>query len=338
VKALQISGLRKTTVVDIPEPVLGPDEVLLKIGKVGICGSDLSTFLGKNPLVEFPRIPGHEIAATIVESGENVPAKLQRDRDVTVVPYTNCGRCSSCIRGRFNCCRNNQTLGIQRDGAVTEYIAVPWQKIVEARGLTANRLILVEPLSVGFHAVNRGGITDADTVMVIGCGMIGIGAIVRASLRGAKVIAVDIDDTKLNSAQSMGCSHTINSATRDLSSELAELTDGSGPDVVVEAAGNPLTYRTAIESVAFSGRVICIGYAKEDATLPTHMFVQKELDIYGSRNATALDFISVRNYISDTDHPVDDLITNEFTLPQAQEAFQYWADNPGKVIKIVARL
>jgi threonine dehydrogenase-like Zn-dependent dehydrogenase len=337
-KALQFTDLRLSKIIDLPEPMPGSGEVLLKIEKVGFCGSDLSTFLGKNPLVHFPRIPGHEIAAVIEGIGPHVPDHLKKGDAVTVVPYTHCGRCSSCLHGNTNSCRYNQTLGIQRDGALVKYLAVPWQKLVPANELTNSLLVLVEPLSVGFHAVDRAGISDIDTVAVLGCGMIGIGALIRAHLRGATLITVDIDDDKLAMAKSLGSDYTVNTRDHNLHEILSEITEGHGPDVVIEAVGNPETYRSAIEVAAFSGRVICIGYTKEDSLLSTRLFVQKELNIRGSRNATTLDFIAVRNFLLKRNLPVDSLISKQVGLNEVQEALEYWAGNPSKVIKLVAVL
>jgi threonine dehydrogenase-like Zn-dependent dehydrogenase len=337
-KGLQIVGVGETRVIDLPEPTLGPGEVLLEIEKVGFCGSDLSTFLGKNPLVVFPRIPGHEIAAVIESVGPDVPDHIRKGDAATVVPYTSCGHCTSCARGNTNSCRYNQTLGIQRDGAIVEFLAVPWQKLVPAGGLSQLQLVLVEPLSVGFHAVDRAAVTDIDTVAVFGCGMIGIGALVRARLRGATVIAVDVDDEKLALAKTLGCDHGVNARTQNLHESLSVLTGDSGPDVVVEAVGNPATYRSAIEEAAFSARVICIGYAKEDALLPTHRIVQKELSVRGSRNAGAMDFIAVRNFLSKTELPIESLISRQVGLEEAQESLEDWAAAPGKITKLVAAL
>jgi threonine dehydrogenase-like Zn-dependent dehydrogenase len=171
--AIEITKPGEMKVVERERPRPGKEDVLLKMKYVGFCGSDLSTFLGKNPMVEYPRIPGHEISAVIEEAGEDVPASFKPGQSVTVVPYTSCGRCTSCKQKRFNACRYNQTLGVQRDGAMAEYLAVPWQKVLADDDLTAVQLALVEPMTVGFHAVDNGQVTDLDTVLVFGCGMIG---------------------------------------------------------------------------------------------------------------------------------------------------------------------
>ncbi|HUZ17477.1 MAG TPA: zinc-binding alcohol dehydrogenase family protein [Spirochaetia bacterium] len=334
-RAFQITEPKSTRIVDIKTPSLGSGDVLLKIRTIGMCGSDLSSYLGKNSLLTFPRIPGHEIAATIVERGSEVPESFNVGMNVTVVPYTSCGVCSSCLRGRTNACKNNETLGVQRDGALTEYITVPWQKVVPPEGLALEELVLVEPLTVGFHAVDRSQVRDDDTVLVIGCGMIGLGAIVRANLRGARVIATDIDDEKLAIAASFGAHVGINSRSVDLSRELDRVTDGHGPDVVIEAVGSPATYRTAVEVVAFTGRVTGIGYAAEDAPIPTRLIVQKELDLRGSRNATAQDFRAVVRFLGRRTLPLEQVISRRVPLEHSGEALRDWAADPPHFTKIL---
>jgi 2-desacetyl-2-hydroxyethyl bacteriochlorophyllide A dehydrogenase len=336
-KALQIFAPQNIRLTDLPEPVAGRGEVLLKIKYVGFCGSDLSTFLGKNAMAEYPRVPGHEISAVIASKGEEVPANFGIGQAVTVVPYTNCGQCSSCRKGRFNACRYNQTLGVQREGAMQEFIKVPWQKLITDDKLSAKELAMVEPLTVGFHAVDRGRVTDIDTVLVFGCGMIGSGAIIRASLRGAKVIAVDIDDEKLALAGKIGADFCINSKTTDLHEALLEITGGHGPDVIIEAAGNPVTYRAALDEAAFAARVVCIGYAAADISFATKLWVQKEIDIMGARNATPADFEAVVNYLKNGRFPLDEMITHTVHPEEAAAAFAGWASNPGKVMKILLK-
>ncbi|MCK4748527.1 MAG: zinc-binding alcohol dehydrogenase family protein, partial [Bacteroidales bacterium] len=272
-KTLVIEKPGQLSVIDRQKPVVNIGEVLVKLRYVGFCGSDPSTYLGKNPMVQYPRIPGHEISGVIEEIGIGSPDGFKAGEPVTLVPYTSCGQCPACRKGRSYACQFNQTLGVQRDGAMQEYISVPWQKILKAPNLNALELAMVEPLTVGFHAIDRGRLTDSDVVMILGCGMIGAGAIVRAALRGATVIAVDIDDHKLDLASNLGATYTINSKITDLHRELSNLTGGDGPDVVVEAAGNPITYRTAVDEVAFTGRVICIGYAGSEVSFATKLFV-----------------------------------------------------------------
>ena len=336
-KAIEITTPGEVKIVEREIPQVGKGDVLLKIKYVGFCGSDLSTYLGKNPMVKYPRIPGHEISAVIEETGNEVPEGFHKGQSVTVVPYTNCGQCTSCKQKRFNACRYNETLGVQRDGAMAEYIVVPWQKVLKDEALSDVQLALVEPLTVGFHAIDNGKVTDIDTVVVFGCGMIGSGAIVRAKLRGATVIAVDIDDVKLKIAEQLGADFIINSKENDLHQLLQEITNGDGPNVVIEAAGNPVTYRAAIEEVAFAGRVVCIGYAGSEVSFLTKLWVQKELEIMGSRNANPSDFEAVIKYLKST--PVDEklLISKIVSPEEAPVAMKEWSEAPGKIMKILVQ-
>ena len=334
-KAIQISGERQIEIVNVPEQELKAGEVLLRLEYVGFCGSDLSTYLGKNPMVKMPVIPGHEVGAVIEKVGAEVPEGLKPGMVVTCNPYTNCGKCASCRNQRVNACQHNETLGVQRNGAMREYIALPWEKVIPAGLLSPRTCALIEPMSVGFHAVNRAQVTDIDVVVVIGCGMVGMGAIVRSALRGATVVAADIDDEKLALAKEMGASYTINTKTEDVHARLLEITSGFGPDVIIEAVGSTPTYQMAVNEVAFTGRVVCIGYAKTDVSFQTKFFVQKELDIRGSRNAQPQDFRAVIHYLERGTCPVDRLISAEVTPEEAPEAMRRWVENPGKVFRIL---
>ena len=334
-KAIKILAERQMELGSVPEQELQADEVLLQMQYVGFCGSDLSTYLGKNPMVKMPVVPGHEVGAVIEAVGEGVPEGLKPGMVVTVNPYTNCGKCASCRNGRVNACQHNETLGVQRWGAMRERLVLPWEKVIPAGLLTPRTCALIEPMSVGFHAVSRAEITDIDVVMVIGCGMVGMGAIVRAAQRGATVVAADIDDEKLQLAQQMGASYTINTRTEDVHARLLEMTAGFGPDVVIEAVGSAPTYQMAVNEVAFTGRVICIGYAKTEVSVQTKFFVQKELDIRGSRNAQPSDFRAVIHYLEKGTCPVDQLISRVVMPEDAAAAMQQWAEQPGKVFRIL---
>ena len=334
-KAIQISKPYELDVVQLEEPVCGEGEVLLRIRYVGFCGSDLNTWRGGNAMAKAGVIPGHEVGAEIAAVGAGVPGSLRPGMTVTIDPYTACGHCASCRNRRFNACEHNETLGVQRDGAMREYFVLPWQKIIVAEGLTARECAFVEPLSVGFHAVDRGQVTDKDVVTVFGCGMIGMGAIVRAALRGATVVAVDIDDEKLEVAKKVGATYVVNSAREDVRERLATLTEGRMADVTVEAVGAPVTQRAAIDCVGFTGRVVFIGYAKDETTFSTRLFVQKELDIRGSRNAQPEDFRAVIGWLRRGTCPYDKLITAVVKPEEAADAMKHWHENPGKVFRIL---
>ncbi len=337
-KAVQIVEPSEMKVVEIARPELHAGEVLLKIAYVGFCGSDLNTYLGRNPMVKLPVIPGHEVGAVIEEVGPNVPDTLRPGMNVTVNPYTNCGHCASCRNGRVNACEHNETLGVQRNGVMSEYAVLPWTKIIPTGDISSRDAALIEPMSVGFHAVSRGQVVDNDVVVVIGCGMVGMGAVVRASLRGATVIAVDLDDEKLALARQMGAAYAVNSKTEDVRERVAQLTEGFGADVVIEAVGSPATYVMAVDIVGFTGRVVCIGYAKSEVSFQTKLFVQKELDIRGSRNAMPADFRAVIHYMQSGHCPVEQLISAIAVPEEAHAAMEKWAANPGKVFRILVKM
>jgi len=335
-KALLLRQPGDVVVDEVPDLEAHNDDVLLKVRMVGLCGSDLNSYRGKNPMVGYPRILGHEVAATIVEGSAGNPL-LAAGTTVTLSPYTSCGQCPSCRRGRPNACQFNETLGVQRDGALQEYIAIPAGKLYPAN-LSIKEICLVEPLTVGFHAVARGQVQAEDTVAVIGCGGVGLGAVAASGFRRAKTIAIDVDDAKLQIALKAGASHTINTSRENLHEKLAELTGARGPDVVIEAIGLPATFRAAVEEVAFTGRVVYIGYAKEPVSYETRLFVQKELDIRGSRNALPEDFHAVIRMLEQHQFPVEEAISSVIPLYDAPGVFRAWSANPAKFSKILVSI
>jgi len=332
-KALIIREPGEASVEEIETSVASKDEVLLRVRMVGLCGSDLNSYRGKNPMVSFPRIPGHEIAATVVQSSPSHPY-LAVGTDVTMSPYSQCGKCPSCLRNRPNACELNQTLGVQRDGALKEFLAISPDKLYEAN-LTIKELCLVEPLTVGFHAVARGRVTLEDYVAIFGCGGVGLGAVAASGFRGAKTIAIDVDEQKLAIARKAGANYTINTSCEDLHEKLQQLTNGRGPDVAIEAIGLPQTFRAAVEEVAFTGRVVYIGYAKEPVAYETRLFVQKELDILGSRNALPEDFRAVIEMLEQHRFPVDETVSAIVSIEEAPQVFRAWSDDPSRFSKIL---
>ncbi len=335
-KALYLIEPGKTEIREIDRPVPGDGEVLLKVGKVGFCGGDLNGFRGLFELQEYPVILGHEVGAVIEEMGAGVPDSLGVGMKVTVYPYLNCGTCTSCRKGRPNACQDNRTMGVRRPGAMTRYITVRWQVLFPSESLSMWELALIEPLTVGFHAVNRGRICAGEKVAIIGCGIVGMGAVAASVARNAEVIAIDIDDSKMEIARKAGVAHTINTSKADLHEALSEITDGEGPDVIIEAVGNSQTYRAAVDEVAYTGRVVYIGYAKKPVEYETGMFVRKEIEIFGSRNCEKdVDFPAAIAYLEKGGFPVDDVISRVVSLDEAGKALAEWSENPGPITKIL---
>lgn len=334
-KALMIEGAGSCRFHDVADPRPGDGEVLVAVRHVGLCGTDLGTFKGANPLARLPRIPGHEIGGEIAAVGANVPAGYAPGKRVIVVPYTSCGACTSCRAGRVNACRNNRTLGVQQDGGLSEFIALRHEKLILNDVLPARHLALVEPMSVGFHAVGRGRVAAGETVAVIGCGMIGMGAIAGAAARGARVVAIDVSAGKAGLARAYGAETFIDSGTEDVAARIAELTGGDGVAVAIEAVGLPVTFNQAVEIACFCGRVVNIGYAKEPTPFKTQTMNLKELDILGSRNALAEDFRAVIRYLEARGQAPDDLISRVFPFAEAEAALPYWDAERAATIKIL---
>jgi threonine dehydrogenase-like Zn-dependent dehydrogenase len=334
VKAFRMESPGQATIAQIPTlDFAQPGEVLLKVNMVGFCGTDLTTFRGGNAMVRYPRILGHEVAATVVDNGGD----LANGTVVTLSPYTSCGVCASCLRNRPNACLHNETMGVQRDGAMTEFVSIPRGKLYPAH-LTLKELCLVEPLTVGAHAVARGRVTPHDVVAVFGCGGIGLGAIAASAYRGANTVAIDMDDRKLEVARKAGAKHLINTKNEDLHARLQEISEGRGPDVAIEAIGLAQTFRAAVEEVAFTGRVVYIGYAKEPVAYETRLFVQKELDILGSRNALHEDFLAVIAMLEAGNFPVEDAVSAVVSLEEAAPILAEWSSAPGRFTKIMVNL
>ncbi len=337
IKALVLVEPGHTEIREIDKPVPNEGEVLLQVSYVGFCGGDLNGYRGLFELQEYPNVLGHEVGATILQTGAQVPARFQPGMNVTLNPYQNCGVCLSCRKGRPNACQDNKTMGVRRPGAMTKFIAVPWQKLHVSNTLSLKELALVEPLTVGFHAAARGRVAAGDRVAVIGCGIVGMGALAASVNRGAEVIAIDIDDNKLAIARKTGAAHTINTAKVDLHETLLQITNGDGPDVIIEAVGNPTTYRAAVDEVAYTGRVVYIGYAKHPVDYQTSTFVRKEIEILGSRNCLG-EFPDVIVYLESGLFPVEAVISRTVSLNEAGAALAEWSSNPGPITKIMVDL
>ncbi|QQR39289.1 zinc-binding alcohol dehydrogenase family protein [Devosia rhizoryzae] len=334
-QALRITkpGLAEIAEIDVPVPAQG--EVAIDVAYVGYCGSDLTSYRGLNPLVSYPRVPGHEIAGTVAAVGSGVDG-LSVGQSVTVIPYFNCGQCKACRGGKPNACANNQTMGVQREGAMTGRVVVPAGKVLPVYGMALRDLALIEPCAVGFHAVRRAAVTNGETVLVLGCGMIGLGIIMGALRAGATVIAADLSPGKLETAKALGAAHVLEGGP-GLGDRLRALVP-EGPDVVIEAVGAEATFLQAVDLVASTGRVVYVGYAKAPIAYDTKVFLTKELDIRGSRNALPVDFQAVIEWLSA--HPgAGDLVVSEtVSLEDAPRALEAWHQAPGDFTKVMVKL
>ncbi|MGO4676612.1 zinc-binding alcohol dehydrogenase family protein [Bosea sp. 2YAB26] len=334
-KALSIDRPGSVSFTKRTASLPGPAEVEVRIDFIGYCGSDLNSFRGRNPLVAYPRGPGHEISGTIASLGASGTGQLVAGQRVTVLPYFNCGQCRACRLKRPNACLKNETLGVQREGALTERICLPVSKVIPVEGIPARDATLIEPLAVGFHAVRRAEVTSEDLVVVLGCGVIGLGAALGVLDRGGTVVAVDLSAKKLVTARRLGVQHVVDASREDVATRVAELTGGEGAPVVIEAVGAEETFRQAVEFTAQCGRVAYVGYAKNPVAYETRFFVMKEIDIRGSRGAELLDFHDVIAYLRANPTIGDVLVTRVVPLSEAAQAMIDWDADPGAYTKIL---
>lgn len=339
-KAVVITSPGTVELRDLPElPFPGAGEVLIKVAHVGICGSDRNTYKGVNVMARYPRVPGHELSGTVLALGSGVPSRWKAGAVVTVSPYTSCGACPACRSGRANCCRDNRTLGVQRDGGMQERLILPHDKLFAAPdGIPAGKLPLAEPLAVAFHAVERASLRPGELVAVLGCGPIGLFVVAVAARMGARVAAVDPNDWKLDKALLLGASYKVNARGQDLHEALAGLSGGDGPAVVIEAAGSVESFSTAVTEVSFAGRVVFIGYVKDPVPYETRLFVQKELDLRGSRNARPEDFEKAVALLSDPGFPSEAVVSKTAPMARAPEVFAALAERSSDYTKIILDL
>lgn len=322
---------------DVQVPTPGEGEALLQILYCGICGADVASYTGNQPFTTYPRIPGHEFSARIVSIPDNSKG-LKNGDIVTCNPYFNCGECYSCRRGFVNCCTNNQTMGVQRDGAFQEYITMPINRIYNGKGLNARQLAMVEPFCIGHHGASRCNIKQSDRVLIVGAGPIGIFAMLAAKSKGADVYMADVLDGRLSIAKEMGAAGTVNSAKESLSEWSAMVTDGNGFDVCIEACGLPQTFLDCIEQAAFAGSIVLIGNGKRETTFLHSIILKKELNIYGSRNAYESDFEQVIEIIKNGGSEIEKLISREYPIDMAGEAFESLVHTDGSIMKVLLKV
>jgi threonine dehydrogenase-like Zn-dependent dehydrogenase len=332
-RAIAIERPGVARVVERPIPAPGPGEVLVKVARIGLCGTDLGTYLGKNPLVSYPRVIGHEVAGVIAEAGPGTVGLVPGTR-VAVSPYKNCGGCPACRAGRPNACRANETLGVQREGALADYVVAPASRLFTSASLSLDHLALVEPFSVGMHAVARGRVAPGDTVLVIGCGGVGTGAVAGAAGRGARVLALDLDEAKLTLARTLGAADAVPGADEHAAARIADLTGGDGPSVVIEAVGSAATYRLALEVVQSCGRIVCIGWVKGDVSLEARHLVAKEVDLLGSRNAMGEFDEVIALFESGRIDPAR-VVTDRIEMDAVPAVFERWSARPSAIGKVL---
>lgn len=340
-KAIQLEKPQSFRPIEIAEPPApGPGEALLRIHRIGICGTDYGGFLGKMPFYSYPRIPGHELGVEVLAVGEGVTNVRPGDR-CSVEPYMNCQRCYACRRGLTNCCESNQTLGVMCDGGMCERMLLPARKLHVSQKLSFEQLALVETLAIGCHAVDRGAVQRGHHVLVIGAGPIGLSAIEFVKVAGATCIVLDVNEARLTFCRErLQVPHTI--VARGDGSELKELqalTNHQLADVVIDATGNHRSMSQALNYCAFGGRLVFVGITQQELNFPQAPALhRRELTLLGSRNALPRDFARIIRLIEDGAIDTQPWITHRAGFATMIDAFPSWLKPESGVIKAVVAI
>ncbi len=335
-KAIYINAPGEVEIRDVDLPKRKKGEVLLKLLYGGICGSDLGSYRGTFAYFSYPRIPGHEFSAEVLEVDDENEYGIKPGMIVTCNPYFNCGHCYSCEHGTVNACMDNQTMGCQRDGAFQEYITMPLERVYDGKGMNPKTLAAIEPFCISYHGVSRAGVSKGDKVLVVGAGTIGVLAAVAAKAKGAVVFISDISEEKLKIAEAFGIDGTIlNDSSENFSEGVSRITKGNGFDVTIEAVGLPSTFQNCIDAACFGGRVVLIGVGKENLDFNFTLIQKKELNIFGSRNALKRDFLELIDLVNKGTVPLEKIITDVYSFDEAPKAFKDFSKNRGSMLKVM---
>lgn len=333
-KAIEITKPYEVRLIDREVPVPQEGEALLKVLYCGICGADVASYTGNQPFTTYPRTPGHEFSARIVQIPKNDRGFKAGDL-VTANPYFNCGHCYACQRGLVNACTDNRTMGVQRDGSFQEYITMPIERLIDGKALSAKELALIEPFSISCHALSRAPICPGDNLLIMGAGPIGLFALIKAKSMGANVVIADLLENRLELAKAFGADLTVWAKTQSLRQLAADFTNGNGFDVCVEACGAPETFLTCIDEAAHRANIILIGNGKRETTFVHSVILKKELNVFGSRNAYTKDFVSLIKLVSETKLDIMNMVSDIYKKKDAPAAFQALAHNDGSLAKIL---
>lgn len=318
-------------------PSVKSGEALVRVRRVGVCGTDLHAFQGNQPYFNYPRILGHELAGEIVEVGAN-PAGLKSGDACVVIPYLSCGACVACREGKTNCCISLKVLGVHVDGGLQDYLSVPCANLIKTETLILEQAALIENQSIGAHAVRRAAIKTGETVLVIGAGPIGLGVMQFAKLHGARVIALDLNDWRLEFCQQrLGVTHLLN-AKRDPELELKALTAGDFPTAVFDATGSPQSMMRAFNYTAHGGRLILVSIVQSEITFSDPDFHKRELTLLSSRNATREDFEEVIQAFETQRIVSTELISARIPFDQTAKEFPSWLKPEAGIIKAMIEM
>jgi 2-desacetyl-2-hydroxyethyl bacteriochlorophyllide A dehydrogenase len=323
--------------VNSQQPGLKKDHALLRIHRIGICGTDLHAFEGTQPYFTYPRILGHELAAEFVDA--DGAEGFSKGELVTIIPYFNCGSCIACRSGKPNCCVQMQVCGVHTDGGMREYLLVPSYSLLHGHGLSADELALTEPLAIGAHAISRANIQKGEWVLVVGAGPIGLGIIAFAAIAGANLVVLDVNESRLSFCRDqLPVKHTINAVNEDVMAALKEYTGGDMPTVVIDATGNLKAINNAFQYLAHGGRYVLVGLQKGDIQVSHPEFHKREATLMSSRNAVKKDFEFVIDCIKDQRIKPLNFITHRVSFEKTADEFASWLNPANGVIKAMVEM
>jgi 2-desacetyl-2-hydroxyethyl bacteriochlorophyllide A dehydrogenase len=322
--------------VEREKPSLKEGYTLLRIQRIGICGTDLHAFEGTQPYFQYPRVLGHELAAVIEETDAE---GFKKGDAVTFIPYFNCGKCIACRNGKPNCCTSINVCGVHIDGGMTEYLSVPSYSLLHSEGLSFDELALVEPLAIGAHAVRRAAVVPGEFVLVIGAGPIGLGTMEFSRIAGGNVIAMDINEDRLKFCkEKLKINLVINAASSDVMKELKQITSGDMPTVVIDATGNLKAINNGFQYLAHGGRYVLVGLQKENISVSHPEFHKREATLMSSRNATNDDFRHVIESMKKKFVDPSTYISHRVGFDEVKENFESWLNPANKVIKAMVSM
>ncbi len=335
-KAIEISDTRKINLIDIPEPVISdPQEVIVKIAAVSICGTDIHTFTNTHPFVRPPVVVGHECSGVVSEVGSEVQLVKPGDR-VAVDPVLGCGDCRPCKTGRANACANVKCRGVHVEGAMQEFFKVRERDVYKVPDSLEDLVLAacVEPFAIGAQAVWRGNVSDGQTMVIFGAGPIGLTTMFMAMNRGAKCIMIDKKEDRLAKALKLGAMGAIPASADDLKEQMLALTGEEGPQVTCDAVGHPSIVDLCVDLAAPTGTVILLGMDGQQNNVTELSIFRKELNIVGSRMNSGM-FPTVLELIGEGRLPLGAILTHRFTREEASEAFTMAIEQPEAFTKAV---
>jgi L-gulonate 5-dehydrogenase len=331
--AIRVEKPEELALVQVAEPTAGPGQVLLRIRRAGICGSDMHIFHGRNPFARYPRVIGHEALGTVAAVGEGVEGLAVGDR-VVLDPVVSCGKCHACRIGRSNVCRNLQVIGVHRDGGMSEFCAVPAANAIKVPdGLSDRAAVMAEPYSIAANIMLRSEADANDTALIYGAGMVGLSSLQAAVMKGVRCIVADIDDKRLERAKSLGAARVVNSRHESLEAVVEAETAGFGINLVIDGSGAPGIFEQAVQLTGPAGRIMVLNFQPGTSAIPQSEIVKKELSLLGSRLNRRL-IPQVLGWFASGAVDPEKLVSHEFDFHQVKDAMRLIEEHPEEVCKV----